>query len=879
MKLTILALSLAAYLSYDGNFGYTADDGPAKWHDMDGGTGDWAACQSDLPGASQSPIDIPLLTAGYGTTTTTAAKQIQTHLTKATGTTAQYKVKQAHSSPKYSCQTLGDCGTLDGSQNNAVDKDNNAGASDYKLAQFHFHHKSENTVDGKGYPLCMHMVHCTGTCTLGTDSFAVVTVLYTNLLPETSSSTASDIFDKLWLKIDANDESLSEAIDIHSIIPADSGYVTFPGSLTTPPCTEGLIWYVATAPVALKASQINQYLAKIGGPTPGNARPFQPLNGRTILYNVDTPSWNWHDKGPAMWGSLNPQWAVCDTGREQSPINIPFAGAGYVGTSSAANPMQGLLTAGGAQTYGVYQAYGLPKFNCPKTSPPALDDCGTLTLGSDFEKPGAYKLLQFHFHSSSENTIDGNAFPLCIHMVHCTGNCALGTDNFAVVTVLFTDTLAEADATSVAGLFFNEVFSPTNVAKSDGTAMATGVDPYALVGAASGYMTFPGSLTTPPCTEGLTWFITAEPVPIKASQVKAFWDHAAITHSYHGTERPVQPLHGRTITYKVDQHWGYTPADGPDKWGDSYPTCRNGREQSPINIPFESAGYTDRTSSTSPLSGLVTPPTTVSQFKSKQAAYGAYSAPKYACPTMPPYGTEGSCGTLQIPGIPATYKLLQAHFHVESENTIDGNVFPMCIHMVHCTASCRLGVDNFAVVTVLFDDKLDEAASTDSSNIIQKLWGWQNERIALGDSSPTEAVDFYQLIPATAGYATFMGSLTTPPCAEGLNWFVALQPQSIKSSQILTYHNHIGGSYLGNARPVQPINHRVITYYTDDVPGGSVGAMVADEDDGVGDGAVIAGSIAGAVVGLSIILIAWSNMGRKKVKKNEPGSLEAVKPQ
>jgi carbonic anhydrase len=781
-----------------------------------------------------------------------------------------------------------------------VDKDAAAGAVDYKLAQFHFHHKSENTIDGQGYPLCMHMVHSSGSGTA--TRYAVVTVLFTNLLPETSSTTASGIFDKLWLKIDANDESLSEAIDIHSIIPADSGYVTFPGSLTTPPCTEGLIWYVATAPVALKASQINQYITKIGGSTPGNARPVQPLNTRTIIYNVDTPSWNWHDKGPAMWGSLNPQWAVCDTGREQSPINIPFAGAGYVGTSSANDPIKALTTSGGLTAFTVEQAHGLPKFNCPSSGA-----CGTLTLEAEgsvtigtqgFEKPGTYKLLQFHFHSSSENTLDGNAFPLCVHMVHCTGGCTLGTDNFAVVTVLFTDTLAETDTTSVAGGFFDKVFSTTNIVKSDDSAMANGVDPYTLIPANSGYMTFKGSLTTPPCAEGLTWFVTAEPVPIKASQILAFWNHGynGPYVSYQGSNRPVLPLNDRTITYLVDKPWGYTPTNGPDKWGDSYPTCRNGREQSPINIPLMDAGYSARTSATNPLSGLVTSPTTVSQFKSKQAAYGAYSAPKYACPTMPPYGTEGSCGTLQIPGIPATYKLLQAHFHVESENTIDGNIFPMCIHMVHCTASCRLGVDNFAVVTVLFDDKLDEAASTDSSNIIQKLWGWQNERIALGDSSPTEAVDFYQLIPATAGYATFMGSLTTPPCAEGLNWFVALQPQSIKSSQILTYHNHIGGSYLGNARPVQPINHRMITYYTDDVPGGSVGAMVADdEDDGVGDGAVIAGSIAGAVVGLSIILIAWSNMGRKKDNKyepavqlsdvkarnaqNEPGSLEAVKAQ
>jgi len=305
-------------------------------------------------------------------------------------------------------------------------------------------------------------------------------------------------------------------------------------------------------------------------------------------------------------------------------------------------------------------------------------------------------------------------------------------------------------------------------------------------------------------------------------------------------------------SHKVDQHWGYTPADGPDKWGDSYPTCRNGKEQSPINIPFETAGYTDRTSSTNPLRGLVTSPTTVSAFKSKQA----YGAPKYSCPTL------GTCGTLQIPGIPDTYQLLQAHFHTESENTVDGNVFPMTIHMVHCTGSCSLGTDRFAVVNVLLDDKLPEADSSTASTLIQKLWGWQNERIGTSDGSLSEEVDFYSLIPATSGYATFMGSLTTPPCAEGLNWLVALTPVSLKKSQVLTYHNHIGGSYLGNARPVQPLHSRTITYIVNG--GGTYTAPGADSEE-EDNSAAIAGGIAGGIVGASVlVVIALQCMGRKR---------------
>jgi carbonic anhydrase len=76
-------------------------------------------------------------------------------------------------------------------------------------------------------------------------------------------------------------ENVVEAVQIKAIdlLPPDKGYYMFPGSLTTPPCTEGVTWYVMKTPVQISADEI----ARFGRLYPMNARPVQPLNGRDLV--------------------------------------------------------------------------------------------------------------------------------------------------------------------------------------------------------------------------------------------------------------------------------------------------------------------------------------------------------------------------------------------------------------------------------------------------------------------------------------------------------------------------------------------------------------------------------------------------------------------
>jgi carbonic anhydrase len=120
----------------------------------------------------------------------------------------------------------------------------------YTLKQFHFHHPSEEHVNGHGYDMVVHLVHADAEGQL-----AVVAVFL-------EEGNANPSIDLLWQNL-----------------PKEKGYYTFSGSLTTPPCSEGVTWYVMKNPVALSKAQVAAF-AKL---YPGNARPIQAANGREIL--------------------------------------------------------------------------------------------------------------------------------------------------------------------------------------------------------------------------------------------------------------------------------------------------------------------------------------------------------------------------------------------------------------------------------------------------------------------------------------------------------------------------------------------------------------------------------------------------------------------
>jgi carbonic anhydrase len=145
------------------------------------------------------------------------------------------------------------------------------GDKTYTLQQFHFHHPSEEHFNGQAYDMEAHLVHVDAEGHL-----AVVAVLL-------QTSNANRFIGTIWQNIPEEQEKGLEVpgvvLKVKDLLPADHGYYTFAGSLTTPPCSEGVTWFVLKHLVSFSASQ----LAEFARLYPRDARPIEPRNGREIL--------------------------------------------------------------------------------------------------------------------------------------------------------------------------------------------------------------------------------------------------------------------------------------------------------------------------------------------------------------------------------------------------------------------------------------------------------------------------------------------------------------------------------------------------------------------------------------------------------------------
>ncbi len=141
----------------------------------------------------------------------------------------------------------------------------------FELKQFHFHSPSEHKIQGKSFPMEAHLVHADNKGHL-----AVVAVMFTE-------GAENKTLKQIWAKMPKNSDitnSLNPAISVDGILPADRGYFRFNGSLTTPPCSEGVLWLVMKSPITASKEQIGQFTSTINHP---NNRPIQPLNARAVI--------------------------------------------------------------------------------------------------------------------------------------------------------------------------------------------------------------------------------------------------------------------------------------------------------------------------------------------------------------------------------------------------------------------------------------------------------------------------------------------------------------------------------------------------------------------------------------------------------------------
>ncbi len=220
------------------------------------------------------------------------------------------------------------------------------------------------------------------------------------------------------------------------------------------------------------------------------------------------PHWTYEGKeGPENWGKLTPEFSTCDIGRNQSPINVEET------IHAALKPFKSI------QKFPAKEI-----FNNGHTVQINFKEGNMLVLDS-----APYQMKQVHFHAPSENTIHGKSFPLEAHFVHTDSK-----GNFTVIGVMFTEGKANSGLAKLWEQLPNEAGEPI--------ALKNRVIPSELIPENHSYFRFSGSLTTPPCSEGVRWLLMKSPLTASKEQIDAF-KHAV----HHNNNRPVQPLNGRVI--------------------------------------------------------------------------------------------------------------------------------------------------------------------------------------------------------------------------------------------------------------------------------------------------------------------------------------------
>ena len=269
---------------------------------------------------------------------------------------------------------------------------------------------------------------------------------------------------------------------------------------------------VARAAVAPSAAEHEPHAGPAGAPARPKASTAARLAAehRTapVAATTGTPAGHahWDYTGPEAWGQMKPEFAKCSSGTRQSPIDIRD------GIKVNLDPVQ---------------------FDYKPSAFRVLDNGHTVQVnvgpGNSIDVAGRrFDLVQFHFHRPSEERINGKQFDMVAHLVHKDIDGRL-----AVVAVLL-------DRGSAHPLV-QSVWNNLPLEKGDEVAARTTLDMNALLPAERSYFTYMGSLTTPPCSEGVLWMVMKTPMPISTDQIGIF------ARLYPMNARPIQSASGRLI--------------------------------------------------------------------------------------------------------------------------------------------------------------------------------------------------------------------------------------------------------------------------------------------------------------------------------------------
>lgn len=231
----------------------------------------------------------------------------------------------------------------------------------------------------------------------------------------------------------------------------------------------------------------------------------------------------WEYEGPRgaeHWSELDPDYASCNLGKEQSPIdirNVEKADLPALRFESKSSPLKYLVNNGYTIRVNYHDAPGT----------------GNLLIVGDKR----YQLTQFHFHRPSEEYIHGKPYDMVAHFMYQASD-----GKVAGVAVLLKAGSANATIQQIwEHMPQTESKVLTDFSHAEEAIAGVDINPASLLPHDTGYYTYLGSVTAPPCTEDVTWYVLKTPVDISAEQISAF------AKLYPHDVRPIQPLNGRVV--------------------------------------------------------------------------------------------------------------------------------------------------------------------------------------------------------------------------------------------------------------------------------------------------------------------------------------------
>lgn len=285
---------------------------------------------------------------------------------------------------------------------------------------------------------------------------------------------------------------------------------------------------------------------------------------------------------------------------------------------------------------------------------------------------------------------------------------------------------------------------------------------------------------TPSTTSALLLLLTgcgASDAPARPVDPATPSEHAAVSSP--ATPPSAGPAHEPAGAHAHAVHWAYSGEDGPEKWGDLAPEfalCKKGTRQTPVDLP----SHMEKDNSLEALE-FNYPPIPLSIVHNGH--------------TIQVSNTVGAWAQLEG----ERYDLVQLHFHSPSEHTVDGKHYDVEAHFVHRSAKGEL-----AVVGVLLSKGKENA-------LLEAVL--ERTPVEISDEPRRVAgvtVDAGALIAKNSGYYDYIGSLTTPPCTEGVKWFVLTRTAEVSGAQIAKLRALTGGE---TSRPVQQLGGRHVAHF------------------------------------------------------------------